>query len=353
MLRTTLTEQEVQEIQAIAERLCKRFPSVEDPAFLSEASLSAHELPRRLRAFLLNFKNSEPESGICLVSGFPIDQSRIGPTPKSWNSRSTPPPTLPEEIAFFLMGQIVGDPIGWATQQDGYLVHDILPMPGYEHEQLGCGSEEVLAWHTEDAFHPYRGDHLALMCLRNPDQVATTIGSLAGTQLSERHRQLLFEPHFTIRPDESHLPKNASNGNGSNGDGHDKGNGHEVSQKRISSYDRIQRMWDQPARIAVLFGDPDSPYLRLDPFFMDPVKDRPEAQEALDALVEAIDRNLEEVVFQPGDICFIDNYRVVHGRKPFRARYDGQDRWLKRLNITRDLRKSRDAREKAESRVLN
>jgi len=34
----------------------------------------------------------------------------------------------------------------------------------------------------------------------------------------------------------------------------------------------------------------------------------------------------------------------VHGRKPFTARFDGTDRWLKRVCITRDLRKSRDAR---------
>jgi hypothetical protein len=34
----------------------------------------------------------------------------------------------------------------------------------------------------------------------------------------------------------------------------------------------------------------------------------------------------------------------VHGRKPFKARHDGTDRWLKRLDVTLDLRKSRAAR---------
>lgn len=58
------------------------------------------------------------------------------------------------------------------------------------------------------------------------------------------------------------------------------------------------------------------------------------------------------VALNPGDIAFIDNYRVVHGRKPFQARFDGTDRWLRRLNITRDLRKSRHARLTAESRVI-
>ena len=61
---------------------------------------------------------------------------------------------------------------------------------------------------------------------------------------------------------------------------------------------------------------------------------------------------MTEVVLRPGDVLFIDNYRVVHGRKPFKARYDGTDRWLKRIGVTRDLRKSRAARETAASRII-
>ncbi|MBP2478023.1 putative NAD(P)/FAD-binding protein YdhS [Crossiella equi] len=34
------------------------------------------------------------------------------------------------------------------------------------------------------------------------------------------------------------------------------------------------------------------------------------------------------------------NKRAVHGRRPFTARYDGTDRWLRRINITADLRRS-------------
>lgn len=41
---------------------------------------------------------------------------------------------------------------------------------------------------------------------------------------------------------------------------------------------------------------------------------------------------------------FLDNCRIVHERKPFKARHDGTDRWLKRLNVACDLRKSRSSR---------
>jgi alpha-ketoglutarate-dependent taurine dioxygenase len=60
-----------------------------------------------------------------------------------------------------------------------------------------------------------------------------------------------------------------------------------------------------------------------------------------------------DVILQPGDIYFIDNFRAVHGRKPFKANYDGNDRWLKRINITRDLRKSRTYRSNPTSRIID
>lgn len=339
MLRASFLDHDIQEVQALVADIVSRYDSVEQPEFLREANLLAHELPRWLREFLLEFKYLEPADGVCILSGYPIDESRIGPTPKSWNSRAVPSRTLPEEVLFILVGSLLGDPIAWATQQDGFIVHDILPIRGLEQEQLGCGSEVLLTWHTEDAFHPYRGDHLGMLCLRNPDRVPTTIGSLANARLSSRQIDLLFEPHFTIRPDESHLVK------------------HKAAQRSINenlraAYDQIEKMRDRPDKIALLYGAREAPYLRIDPYFMEPVEDHPEAQAALDALIKAIDESMEDMALEPGDICFIDNFRMVHGRKPFKARYDGTDRWLKRINITYDLRKSRAARSSSPSRVL-
>jgi hypothetical protein len=80
--------------------------------------------------------------------------------------------------------------------------------------------------------------------------------------------------------------------------------------------------------------------------------DNPEAGAAFDTLKTLIDGVLEDRVLQPGDFCFIDNFQAVHGRKPFKARYDGSDRWMKRINVVRDLRKSREARLSAISRVI-
>ncbi len=85
---------------------------------------------------------------------------------------------------------------------------------------------------------------------------------------------------------------------------------------------------------------------------MPPIEDDPRAQRAFAALVPALDARLVDIVLEPGDICFIDNRRAVHGRRAFKARYDGGDRWFKRMNVTRDLRRSRAARSGATSQVI-
>lgn len=339
MTEHELSPAENERIQELLDSITARYSSVEDEEFLAEAALYGHELPRSLRAALHRFKLHEPESAVLMISGYPVDSERIGPTPSHWSYPAAGSPTLREEVFMVLCGAVLGDAIAWATQQDGRLVHDILPVRGHEGEQLGTGSEQLLWWHTEDAFHPYRGDYLGMMCLRNPDAVATTVATLEELELPDGVVEVLFQPRFTIRPDESHLPKNRSRSE-------------EIDGDLSSSYQRIESMVSRPDRIPVLFGDRRSPYMRLDPYFMDRLEDDPEAQEALDQLVRAIDARLMDQVLRPGDLCFIDNFKAVHGRKPFKARFDGSDRWLKRINVARDLRRSRDARPAAASRVL-
>jgi hypothetical protein len=125
-----------------------------------------------------------------------------------------------------------------------------------------------------------------------------------------------------------------------------------MSQFQEEAYKKITDMNENPPKTAVLFGDPRSPYLRIDPYFMNDFGDSETSRAALRRLVNAIDNNLSDVVLEPGDCIFIDNFRAVHGRKAFVASYNGKDRWLKRINISRDLRKSREARLRCESRII-
>jgi Fe(II)/alpha-ketoglutarate-dependent arginine beta-hydroxylase len=345
MWRLELTESEIESIRTLITGIAAEYRSVEDPDFLNNACLYAHELPRRVRTFLSDFRLKEPEVGVCIISGYPMDLSAIGATPTHWKWRSDAQRSLHEQILFVLHGSLLGDLLGWATQQDGYLVHDIFPIQGNESEQLGTGSEQLLWWHTEDAFHPYRADYVGFLCLRNPDNIATTIGRADIKKLDPAQIEILFQPRFTVRPDESHQKKNES-------DLRQTRQPDYIRDSVNTAYEKILKFNAEPEKISILFGSPDMPYLRLDPYFMDPLDSDPEAQRALNALIALIDASLVDLVLVSGDFCFIDNYRVVHGRRSFKARYDGNDRWIKRISMARDLRKSRSARASSTSRMI-
>jgi Fe(II)/alpha-ketoglutarate-dependent arginine beta-hydroxylase len=337
MEKVTLSRSEVKAIKSLLSHLATRYSSAEDPDFLGDAALQAHDLPRRVRACLNHFKLEEPASAVCVISGYEIDQAKIGRTPAHWRPQDDAARTFEEEMLLVLFSSLLGEVFGWATQQAGRIVHDVVPIREHQNEQIGTGSEQEITWHNEDAFHSCRGDYVALLCLRNPDRVPTTIAAFNGQELNEDLARVLFEPRFVIRPDYSHSESL---------DGLDR----DVAGG--AAFARLDRTTHEPEKLAVLFGARNSAYIRIDPFFMDPPGDL-EAQVALDALVAMIDCRIREIVLDPGDLCFIDNYKAVHGRRPFKARFDGTDRWLKRLNITRDLRKSRGLRSSSRSRIID
>lgn len=314
MHRLELTDTEVAAVKPLLEEVASRHNSVEDEAFLDEASTYAQELPRRLRVFLNTFRVREP-AGVCVVSGYPVDGTKIGETPSHWRNGSGDSSTMAEEVFLSLCGALLGEAIGWSHQRDGLICQDLLPIQGHENEMLGSGSKQDLVWHTEDARYAHRGDYIGLMCLRNPDAVPTTYASIDEIELDLERARVLFEPRFVFLADPSH-PDDT-----------------------------------ETEQASVLFGDAEAPYIRFDPYSME----RPtteEEQAAFDYLVQVVDESLTGVALAPGDLLFIDNYKTVHGRSSFKARFDGTDRWLKRINITRDLRKSRDVRISQASRIL-
>ncbi|MCH9649028.1 MAG: TauD/TfdA family dioxygenase [Deltaproteobacteria bacterium] len=329
---------EVEQIQALLASLRNKYSHVEDLGFHREIPVLRGELPVRLRRALFDFERYEPNSALLCIDGYPIDELKVGPTPPDWKGYKDRNSAMEEEMLLALFGSCLGTCIAWSTQQDGRVVHDIAPIKKHQKEQLGSGSDTLLWWHVEDAFHPYRGDYIGMACLRNPDLVPTTFASADLIDLSDEHIDLLFERHYTIRPDESHLVKN-------------KATDRDLDPTLGTAYEGIHRMNDAPDKVAVFFGRRDAPYMRLDPYFMDPLENK-KAQEALDALIAQIDEKIKDLVLEPGTFCFLDNFQAVHGRKPFKARFDGTDRWMKRVNIVRDLRKSREVRESPESLVI-
>lgn len=341
MYEIQISATDLPKVNALLDALTGDLGSVEDRDFQREAAVHAHRLPESLRRELIRYRLTEA-SGACVVRGFRVDEERIGPTPDHWSEREPVSPALREEVFFYLCAQLLGDPVAWATEQNGFVMHDILPVRGHEQEHIDSGSELLLTWHTEVAFHPFRADYVALMCLRNPDAVETTIADLEDLDIPEDDLRILFEDRFVIRPDEIHLNPGRSSVNREP---------EELSALIEESYQWVRAMEENPVPRPLLFGNRRRPYLCIDPYSMDEPQDD-DARTAFKNLCAEIERNLRSLALSPGDIVIIDNFRSVHGRRPFKARYDGTDRWLKRLNIARDLRKSSRARLTADSRVI-
>nr|WP_225311050.1 guanitoxin biosynthesis L-enduracididine beta-hydroxylase GntD [Microbispora cellulosiformans] len=327
------------QIDTYTRTLAARHGSSTAPALLDGAATYAHRLPERLVGELLSLRLFE-RSPALVVRGLPVSDDEIGPTPLDWREQARPatvPARTAHEVYLVLVASLLGDVFGWSSLQNGKLVHDVVPMPTEEREQSGHGTV-LLEWHTEDGFHPLRCDYLLLLGMRNHDAVPTTVAGVDEVRIDPAQREVLAQPRFLIRPDNEHLNRLRARAEGATAMG--------------MGMHSIQRMQDEPEPSAVLFGHPDAPYLRIDPVFMSALPGDREAEEALAALVGSLEANLCGVALGPGDLLIVDNYRAVHGRSAFRARYDGTDRWLKKVLVTRDLRKSRAHRSAPHERVL-
>ncbi|MFC6083636.1 arginine beta-hydroxylase, Fe(II)/alpha-ketoglutarate-dependent [Sphaerisporangium aureirubrum] len=341
MHRLVLTAEDNAALFPMLAELAGAYQTIEDPQLIRQAPVLARMLPTHLLEFLETFRLTEP-SALCMISGLRMEEDRLGPTPTQWRDSQYGSPAFEQETFFLLCASVLGDVFGWATQQDGRIMHDVLPIKGHEHYEIGSNSLQHLSWHTEDAFHPCRGDYVSLMCLKNPDLVETTVSCAPDLDWPALDVDTLFQAEFTQMPDNSHLPQNATESTGDP----------TLDRLRARSFQLIQSWNEHPEKRPVLFGDRQDPYMALDPYHMSTDGWPRRHLDAFQGLCAEIEDKMVGISLRPGDIVFIDNFRAVHGRKSFQARYDGTDRWLKRLNITRNLRGSRAWRPAAENRVI-
>jgi Fe(II)/alpha-ketoglutarate-dependent arginine beta-hydroxylase len=283
------------------------------PFFYEGLEEHIHRIPESIRSVLNAFKDS---SSLCAlqISGVRVDPNRCGPTPLSWQEALDCERQALEEAQLALLAASLGEVFAWPTIQRGRMVQNLVPVESDREEQSGHGSV-ALEWHTEDGFHQDRCRYLALLGIRNPDRVPTTLGTVNDIRLTEHHRSVLRERRFLIRPDLEHLRQLA----------------------RIAPDSdmlrRAREMYENPEPAALLFGDPESPCLRIDAPYTTAVADDSEAAEALAAIVDELTRAQQDVVVGQGDVLIVDNYRAVHGRRAFLPRFDGTDRWLKRMSV--------------------
>lgn len=297
------------DVDRLARSLCgHEHDQVDAPEWVSRARRAWDELPLSLRRGVREFRRYSGPRGSLVVRGLPVDVAGLPATPSVADSvqrQATVPAAVLVMVACGL-----GDPAAYLAEKSGALVQDVVPVPGLESFSGNAGSA-LLTFHNENAFHEHEPDFLLLLCLRaDHDRVAglrTACLREVLPLMSETSREALWAPEFITAPPPSF---------GTDG----------------------ERRPPQP----VLFGAPEDPDMRMATIATTPVTARAEA--ALAELGQACNAAAHSVRLVPGDLAILDNRVTVHGRTPFRPRYDGADRWVQRTFVVSDLRRSRDHR---------
>lgn len=306
--RLDLTDQERSELKQLAEGLVDLPPALlDDLDWLAAARASSCRVPVRLAEEIRRYRHDPGAAGTLLISGLPIDESALPDTPAVRDSVAREA-TVPAAIAV-LIGLQLGEVVAYRQEKRGALVQDVVPVPGMEESQSNAGSVP-LEFHIENAFHRHRPDYVGLICLRNDHEkkAGTLVASIrhALPLLTETDRKILGEPRFTTAPPPSFY-------SGEHAPAH-----------------------------AVLQGSPDDPDICVDFAATSPLDD--EAKHALERLRNALFETASSLKLRSGEMAFVDNRIVLHGRTPFVPRYDGRDRWLHRVYIHLDHRRSRAVR---------
>lgn len=275
--------------------------------FINRAFRITTVLPKHVLDALLQFRRHGNDDGVLIIRGLPIDAERINTTPHHWSLAAQSKRFFETEMYLVGLASILGEIFSFRTQHEGNIIQNIVPIPADADEQVGTGSRVFLEWHTEDAFHQLRADYIGLLCLRSDPAAATTFSSLRQMRLPDRYKQVLFERKFQAGIDKAH------GGTGKPEDG--------------------------PV-IAIFSGSFEDPFLRIDTSCIRALPGEMEAEESLAYLQQQMAQAGRQFVLKAGDILFMDNFRLVHGRTAFKPRFDGTDRWLQRVSIAADFRKS-------------
>jgi Fe(II)/alpha-ketoglutarate-dependent arginine beta-hydroxylase len=325
----TLDSGDIDQIKVLVAQLKEKYTTAANETFIENAPFYATSLPERVRRFYHALKYSGAHSGITVMRGFTVED--VPDTPSSWDFEASYQPTFEVDFLSVLVSSYVGHIFGWSTQQKGKIIHDLIPIKDKGNAQTGYGSTSLLEMHTEDSFHPHRGDYVCMFGIKNTHHVPTILATIKDLAISAQDKQTLFEKRFHFEPDESHL---------------------DFAQTSIDTSEKHVESLQQAHQTSVLYGNYESPYICYDPFYMRVDNSFAEGEAAMARLTQLIGDNTIDLVLAAGDICIIDNRKVVHGRRPFEPKFDGTDRWLKRMSISTNLRKSVSARSATNSRII-
>lgn len=307
-MEMTFSRETTDEIAALAAEVSAGPGLVDDPEWLASARRASCRLPVNLREALREFRHDPGPDAVLLLHGFPIRDEDLSPTPTV--AESVAIHATPSAAMLALTNAQLGELVAFRPEKGGALIQDVVPVPHREQDQSNAGST-LLQMHAENAFHPYRPDMVALLCLRGDrdGDGALTVASIRNALplLSPKARKVLATRAFVTEP-----PPSFGTGAGLASDH------------------------------AVLDGDLDDPDLQVDFFSTKPLDEM--AASAMHELAGALQAVTQRVELRAGDMAILDNRLAVHGRTAFSPYYDGRDRWLQRAFVHLNYRNSRALR---------
>lgn len=229
------------------------------------------------------------------------DIGDVPPTPATPFIDDSATPKATETLMQF--SQLGGFPICYKQEHGGKLIQNIVPVHKTENGQISTSSKTNLYLHTEMAFHPYKPSFVFLLCLRGDEAAATTIASVNEIieKLDKETIEILELPNFVTGIDESFR------------DGKNDNFGLTTPVLINIGNEFHDLKWTMTFDFELMKGL------------------NSESEYALNKMRDAVNASIDSIYLKAGDLLLIDNNRAVHGRSSFQPKYDGTDRWLKRL----------------------
>jgi len=179
-----------------------------------------------------------------------------------------------------------------------HLMYDIYPVEGCEDSSSFLSSRRALAFHTDGSAHPELSpDYVVLYCIRNEPQSVNLVADLDVLlqELPVKVVEVLMQPLFK----------------------------HMVRQLPRERYDVKPVLFVEGGNMAVKYDEETVVGLNE------------KAIDAQTALNRGIRKVAETVVNTDNSLLILNNKRLVHARTSFEPRFDGGDRWIKAVFVTK------------------
>ena len=258
---------------------------------------------------LINFRKGRNTNGVLLIKGALLDEN-LPPTIDNIDELIDRKNTYYSEFYLMMLSRFLGEPFSYRQERNGTIIHNMRPKRGNEREISSDSSEILLDLHNENIYHPVYPDYLLFCGLRkDPAGKAKTIVVSVDdfyNNISPYDIPILRSKRFRTSIDFNFGNTLAERGSG--------------------------------VLIQVLFGPADRPFIAYDDEYIAGID--AESQATLNRLRTLLHNTLYGFELEQGEILLLDNLRTLHGRTAFKARYDGTDRWMQRVLVTRDIRKA-------------